>query len=97
VVGADAVRPDLCNLGPHHSRLRVLYWRLPASVRCCATVINIRRGCQGHPYHRYQNAISSARAGRTTVIAIATPGGLAAGARGGQTRLETEEGKLVAS
>jgi 1,4-dihydroxy-2-naphthoyl-CoA hydrolase len=86
VVARMPVRPDLCTLG--HTIHGGALMAFADSVGAAATVINL-------PEDAKTNFIGGAREG-TTVIAIATPVHRGRRTQVWQTRLETEEGKLVA-
>src|SRR5258707_2279050 len=88
------VRPDLCTLGHalHGGRIMVL----ADSVGAAATVINLPEDAKGTTtIESKTNFIGGAKEGMT-VIATATPVHRGRRTQVRQTRLETEDGKLVA-
>ena len=94
VVAQMAVRPDLCTLNRtiHGGALMAF----ADSVGAAATVINLPEDAKGTTtIESKTNFIGGAREG-TMVIAIATPVHRGRRTQVWQTRLETEEGKLVA-
>jgi 1,4-dihydroxy-2-naphthoyl-CoA hydrolase len=94
VVARMPVRPELCTLGHiiHGGALMAF----ADSVGAAATVINLPEDAKGTTtIESKTNFIGGAREG-TTVIAIATPVHRGRRTQVWQTRLETEEGKLVA-
>ena len=94
VVARMLVRPDLCTLS--HTIHGGAVMALADSVGAAATVINLPEDAKGTTtIESKTNFIGSAKEG-TTVIAIATPVHRGRRTQVWQTRLETEEGKLVA-
>src|SRR6201996_4389889 len=94
VVARMLVRPDLCTLS--HSIHGGAVMALADSVGAAATVINLPQDATGTTtIESKTNFIGSAREG-TTVVATATPVHRGRRTQVWQTRLETEEGKLVA-
>ena len=94
VVARMLVRPDLCTVS--HTVHGGAVMALADSVGAAATVINLPEDAKGTTtIESKTNFIGSAREG-TTVIAIATPVHRGRRTQVWQTRLETEEGKLVA-
>jgi 1,4-dihydroxy-2-naphthoyl-CoA hydrolase len=94
VVARMLVRPDLCTLS--HTIHGGAVMALADSVGAAATVINLPEDAKGTTtIESKTNFIGSAREG-TTVIATATPVHRGRRTQVWQTRLETEEGKLVA-
>ena len=94
VVARMLVRPDLCTLG------RTLHggaiMALADSVGAAATVINLPEDAKGTTtIESKTNFIGSAKEGMT-IIATATPVHRGRRTQVWQTRLETEDGKLVA-
>jgi 1,4-dihydroxy-2-naphthoyl-CoA hydrolase len=88
------VRPDLCTLG--HIAHGGAIMALADSVGAAATVINLPEGAKGTTtIESKTNFIGGARVG-TTVIATASPMHRGRRTQVWQTRLETEDGKLVA-
>ena len=94
VVARMKVRPDLCTLG--HVLHGGAVMALADSVGAAATVINLPEDAKGTTtLESKTNFIGPAREG-STVIATATPIHRGRRTQVWQTRLETEEGKLVA-
>src|SRR4051794_15512742 len=94
VVARMLVRPDLCTLGRtvHGGAIMAL----ADSVGAAATVLNLPEDAKGTTtIESKTNFVGGAKEG-TTVIAIATPVHRGRRTQVWQTRLETEEGKLVA-
>jgi uncharacterized protein (TIGR00369 family) len=94
VVAKMLVRPDLCTL------FRTIHggaiMALADSVGAAATIINLPEDAKGTTtIESKTNSIDGAKEG-TTVIAIATPVHRGRRTQVWQTRLETEDGKLVA-
>src|ERR1700686_965662 len=93
VVARMLVRPDLCTLG--HTIHGGAIMALADSVGAAATVINLPEDAKGTTtIESKPNFIGGAREG-TTVIATATPIHRGRRTQVWQTRLETEEGKLL--
>ncbi|KIZ42730.1 MULTISPECIES: PaaI family thioesterase [Rhodopseudomonas] len=94
VVATMMVRDDLCTLGGAVHGGAVM--ALADSVGAAATVINLPADAKGTTtIESKTNFIGAAKAG-TTIRAIATPVHRGRRTQVWQTRLETEEGKLVA-
>src|SRR6266581_5988368 len=94
VVAKMLVRPDLCTL--HHTIHGGAVMALADSVGAAATVINLPDDAKGTTtLESKTNFIGSAKAG-TTVVATATPVHRGRRTQVWQTRLETEDGRLVA-
>jgi 1,4-dihydroxy-2-naphthoyl-CoA hydrolase len=94
VVARMLVRPDLCTLG--HIIHGGAIMAFADSVGAAATVINLPDDAKGTTtIESKTNFIGGAKEG-TTVIAIATPVHRGRRTQVWQTRLETEDGKLVA-
>ena len=94
VVARMLVRPDLCTLG--HIAHGGAIMAFADSVGAAATVINLPEDAKGTTtIESKTNFIGGAKEG-TTVIAIATPVHRGRRTQVWQTRLETEDGKLVA-
>ncbi len=94
VVARMLVRPDLCTL--HHTIHGGAVMAFADSVGAAATVLNLPDDAKGTTtIESKTNFIGGAKEG-TTVIAIATPIHRGRRTQVWQTRLETEEGKLVA-
>jgi len=94
VVARMLVRPDLCTLG--HTLHGGAIMALADSVGAAATVVNLPEEAKGTTtIESKTNFIGPAIEG-TTVIATATPVHRGRRTQVWQTRLETEEGKLVA-
>src|SRR6516225_7970451 len=94
VVAKMTIRPDLCTLGniAHGGAIMAL----ADSVGAAATVINLPEDAKGTTtLESKTNFIGGAREG-TTVIATATPIHRGRRTQVWQTRLETEDGKLIA-
>jgi 1,4-dihydroxy-2-naphthoyl-CoA hydrolase len=94
VMARMLVRPDLCTL--HHTIHGGAVMAFADSVGAAATVINLPEDAKGTTtIESKTNFIGGAREG-ATVIAIATPVHRGRRTQVWQTRVETEEGKLVA-
>ena len=94
VVARMLVRPELCTLG--HILHGGAVMALADSVGAAATVINLPEEAKGTTtIESKTNFIGAAKEG-ATVIATATPVHRGRRTQVWQTRLETEEGKLVA-
>jgi len=94
VVAKMLVRPDLCTVS--HSIHGGAVMAFADSVGAAATVINLLEDAKGTTtIESKTNFIGSAKEG-TTVIATATPVHRGRRTQVWQTRVETEEGKLVA-
>jgi 1,4-dihydroxy-2-naphthoyl-CoA hydrolase len=94
VVARMLVRPDLCTVS--HSIHGGAVMAFADSVGAAATVINLPEDAKGTTtIESKTNFIGGAREG-TTVVATATPIHRGRRTQVWQTRLETEEGKLVA-
>jgi len=94
VVARMQVRPDLCTL--NHVIHGGALMALADSVGAAATVINLPDDAKGTTtLESKTNFIGAAREG-TTVIAIATPVHRGRRTQVWQTRLESEDGKLIA-
>ena len=94
VVARMVVRPDLCTLG--HILHGGAVMAFADSVGAAATVINLPEDAKGTTtLESKTNFIGGAREG-TAVIATATPIHRGRRTQVWQTRLETEDGKLVA-
>jgi 1,4-dihydroxy-2-naphthoyl-CoA hydrolase len=94
VVARMLVRPDLCTL--HHTIHGGAVMAFADSVGAAATVLNLPGDAKRTTtIESKTNFIGGAKEG-TTVIAIATPIHRGRRTQVWQTRLETEEGKLVA-
>jgi 1,4-dihydroxy-2-naphthoyl-CoA hydrolase len=94
VVARMLVRPELCTLG--HILHGGAIMALADSVGAAATVINLPEDAKGTTtLESKTNFISGVREG-ATVIATATPVHRGRRTQVWQTRLETEDGKLVA-
>jgi uncharacterized protein (TIGR00369 family) len=94
VVARMLVRPELCTL--NHTVHGGALMALADSVGAAATVINLPDDAKGTTtIESKTNFIGGAREG-TTVIATATPVHRGRRTQVWQTRLETEDGKLVA-
>jgi uncharacterized protein (TIGR00369 family) len=94
VVARMLVRPDLCTLG--HTIHGGAIMALADSVGAAATVINLPDDAKGTTtIESKTNFIGGAREGMT-VIATAAPIHRGRRTQVWQTRLETEEGKLIA-
>jgi 1,4-dihydroxy-2-naphthoyl-CoA hydrolase len=94
VVAKMLVRPDLCTVS--HSIHGGAVMAFADSVGAAATVINLPEDAKGTTtIESKTNFIGSAKEG-TTVIATATPVHRGRRTQVWQTRVETEEGKLVA-
>jgi uncharacterized protein (TIGR00369 family) len=94
VVGRLLVRPDLCTLhGTIHGGAVMAF---ADSVGAAATVINLPADAKGTTtIESKTNFIGGAKEG-TTVVAVATPVHRGRRTQVWQTRLQTEDGKLVA-
>jgi 1,4-dihydroxy-2-naphthoyl-CoA hydrolase len=94
VVARMMVRPDLCTLG--HMLHGGAIMALADSVGAAATIINLAADAKGTTtIESKTNFIGGAKEG-TTVIATGTPVHRGRRTQVWQTRLETEEGKLIA-
>src|SRR6266700_1295765 len=94
VVARMLVRADLCTLG--HVLHGGAIMALADSVGAAATVINLPDDAKGTTtLESKTNFIGAAKAG-TTVVATATPVHRGRRTQVWQTRLETEDGRLVA-
>jgi uncharacterized protein (TIGR00369 family) len=94
VVARMVVRPDLCTLG--HILHGGAVMAFADSVGAAATVINLPEDAKGTTtLESKTNFIGGVKEG-TTVIATATPIHRGRRTQVWQTRLETEDGKLVA-
>ena len=94
VVAQMLVRPDLCTVG--HTIHGGAVMALADSVAAAATVINLPEDAKGTTtIESKTNFIGGAKEG-TTVIATATPVHRGRRTQVWQTRVESEEGKLVA-
>ena len=94
VVARMLVRPDLCTM--HHTIHGGAVMAFADSVGAAATVINLPEDAKGTTtIESKTNFIGAAKEG-TTVIATATPVHRGRRTQVWQTRLETEDGKLVA-
>ena len=94
VVARMQIRPDLCTL--NHVIHGGALMALADSVGAAATVINLPDDAKGTTtLESKTNFIGAAREG-TTVIAIATPVHRGRRTQVWQTRLESEDGKLIA-
>jgi 1,4-dihydroxy-2-naphthoyl-CoA hydrolase len=94
VVARMLVRPDLCTL--HHTIHGGAIMALADSVGAAATVINLPDDAKGTTtIESKTNFIGGAKEG-TTVVATATPVHRGRRTQVWQTRLETEDGKLLA-
>jgi len=94
VVARMLVRPDLCTVS--HSIHGGAVMAFADSVGAAATVINLPEDAKGTTtIESKTNFIGSAKE-RTTIVATATPIHRGRRTQVWQTRLETEEGKLVA-
>jgi len=94
VVARMVVRPDLCTL--HHTVHGGALMALADSVGAAATVINLPEDAKGTTtIESKTNFIGGAKDG-TTLVAIATPVHRGRRTQVWQTRVETEDGKLVA-
>src|SRR3954447_11010029 len=94
VVAKMSVRADLCTLG--HTVHGGALMAFADSVGAAATVINLSEDAKGTTtIESKTNFLGGAKEG-TTVIAVATPVHRGRRTQVWQTRLETEEGKLVA-
>ncbi len=94
VVARMVVRPELCTLG--HTIHGGAIMALADSVGAAATVINLPDEAKGTTtLESTTNFIAGAKEG-STIVAIATPVHRGRRTQVWQTRLETEDGKLVA-
>ncbi|MGJ4889645.1 PaaI family thioesterase [Bradyrhizobium sp. HKCCYLR20261] len=94
VVAVMQVRPDLCTL--HHTIHGGAVMALADSVGAAATVINLPEDAKGTTtIESKTNFIGGAREG-TVVTATATPVHRGRRTQVWQTRIETDDGKLVA-
>jgi 1,4-dihydroxy-2-naphthoyl-CoA hydrolase len=94
VVARMLVRPDLCTLG--HVAHGGAIMALADSVGAAATVINLPEDAKGTTTLESKTNFIGAAAEGTTVVATATPVHRGRRTQVWQTRVETEEGKLVA-
>jgi 1,4-dihydroxy-2-naphthoyl-CoA hydrolase len=94
VVARMLVRPDLCTLG--HTLHGGAIMALADSVGAAATVVNLPEEAKGTTTIESKTNFIGAAAEGATVIATATPVHRGRRTQVWQTRLETEEGKLVA-
>jgi 1,4-dihydroxy-2-naphthoyl-CoA hydrolase len=94
VVARMLVRPDLCTANNHvHGGALMAF---ADSVGAAATIVNLPADAKGTTtIESKTNFISGAKEG-TTLVAIATPVHRGRRTQVWQTRLETEEGRLVA-
>jgi uncharacterized protein (TIGR00369 family) len=94
VVARMSVRPDLCTL--HHTIHGGALMALADSVGAAATVINLPEDAKGTTtLESKTNFIGGAKEG-TTIVATATPVHRGRRTQVWTTRVETEDGKLVA-
>jgi len=94
VVATMLVRPDLCTLG--HAIHGGAVMALADTVGAAATFVNLPADAKGTTtLESKTNFVAAAKAG-TTVRAIATPVHRGKRTQVWQTRIETEEGRLVA-
>jgi 1,4-dihydroxy-2-naphthoyl-CoA hydrolase len=94
IVARMQVRPELCTL--NHTIHGGALMAFADSVGAAATVINLPEDAKGTTtLESKTNFISGAKEG-TTVVAIATPVHRGRRTQVWQTRLESEDGKLVA-
>ena len=93
VVARMLVRPDLCTL--HHTIHGGAIMSLADIVASCGAYLNLPEGAATTTIESKTNFIGGAKEG-TTVIATATPVHRGRRTQVWQTRLTTEEGKLVA-
>ena len=94
IVARMLVRPELCTL--NHAIHGGALMAFADSVGAAATVINLPEDAKGTTtLESKTNFISGAKEG-TTVVAIATPVHRGRRTQVWQTRLESEDGKLVA-
>jgi 1,4-dihydroxy-2-naphthoyl-CoA hydrolase len=94
VVAQMRIRPDLCTL--NHSVHGGAVMAFADSVGAAATIINLPDDAKGTTtIESKTNFIGGAKEG-TTILAIATPVHRGRRTQVWQTRLETEEGKLIA-
>jgi 1,4-dihydroxy-2-naphthoyl-CoA hydrolase len=94
VVAKMLVRPELCTL--HHTIHGGAVMALADSVGAAATVINLPDDAKGTTtIESKTNFIGGAKEG-STIVATATPVHRGRRTQVWQTRLETEDGKLVA-
>ncbi|GLH75120.1 phenylacetic acid degradation protein [Bradyrhizobium sp. SSBR45G] len=94
VVAQMQVRPDLCTL--HHTIHGGAVMALADSVGAAATVINLPEGAKGTTtIESKTNFIGGAKEG-SVVTATATPVHRGRRTQVWQTRIETDDGKLVA-
>ncbi|WP_213742334.1 PaaI family thioesterase [Bradyrhizobium sp. dw_411] len=94
VVARLLVRPDLCTL--HHTIHGGAVMAFADSVGAAATVLNLPDDAKGTTTIESKTNFIGGAKEDTTVIAIATPIHRGRRTQVWQTRLETEEGKLVA-
>jgi 1,4-dihydroxy-2-naphthoyl-CoA hydrolase len=94
VLAKMTVRPDLCTLG--HIAHGGAIMAFADSVGAAATVVNLPAHAKGTTtLESKTNFIGGAKEG-TTVVAVATPIHRGRRTQVWQTRIETEDGKLVA-
>jgi len=94
VVARMLIRPDLCTI--HRTIHGGAVMALADSVGAAATIINLPEGAKGTTtIESKTNFIGAAKEG-ATVIATATPVHRGRRTQVWQTRVETDEGKLVA-
>ena len=94
VVARMVVRPDLCTAG--HTIHGGAVMAFADSVGAAATVINLPAEAKGTTTIESKTNFIGGAKERTTVIAVATPVHRGRRTQVWQTRLQTEEGKLVA-
>src|ERR1700757_3348457 len=94
VVARMQVRPDLCTL--NHIIHGGAIMALADSVGAAATVINLPEDAKGTTTLESKTNFIGAAAEGTTVVATATPVHRGRRTQVWQTRVETEDGKLVA-
>src|ERR1700727_438148 len=95
VVARMLVRPDLCTL--NHTIHGGAIMAFADSVGAAATVINLPEDAKGTTTIESKTNFIGGAGGGTTVIATATPIHRGRRTQVWQTRLETEEGKIVAA
>jgi 1,4-dihydroxy-2-naphthoyl-CoA hydrolase len=94
VVARMPVRPDLCTF--NHTIHGGAVMALADSVGAAATVINLPADAKGTTTIESKTNFIGGAAEGTTVVAIATPVHRGRRTQVWQTRLETEDGRLVA-
>lgn len=94
VVATMVVREDLCTLG--HAIHGGAVMALADSVGAAATIINLPADAKGTTTIESKTNFTGAAKAGSTVRATATPVHLGRRTQVWQTRLETEEGRLVA-